>query len=98
MIYGIGAEIYTNMKRYDGMTSRERILSELMSGNDKGYSHMMVVCDTFSYDDYFVFVKEDEDIRKEERKYNKNMQKVMEIYSYSLPLLNQMKEFRAFHR
>jgi len=32
-----------------------------------------------------------------EREYNRNMQQVMEVYSYNHNLESQLKEHRAFH-
>ena len=59
---------------------------------------MIVVCDTFSYDDYPVYVEPTEDVRKKAAKFNgPNMQRVMEVYSLSMDMETQMLETRAFH-
>lgn len=48
----------------------------------KGTHHMVVVCDTFDYEDYPVYVGEGEDTREVADNFNgKNMQQVMEVYS-----------------
>lgn len=48
----------------------------------EGTHHMLVVCDTFDYEDYPVYVKEGEDTTKVAAKYNgQNMQRLMEVYS-----------------
>ena len=61
-------------------------------------THMLVVCDTFDWEDYPVYVTKDEDVRKKYDEYNgPNMQKVMEVYSYSHNLEDQLNEGRAFH-
>ena len=74
------------------------ILGWLNSGKNSENTHMIVVCDDFDYEDYPVYVGKNEDVREIYNKYNgKNMQRVMEVYSYSLPLDEQMKERRAFH-
>lgn len=74
-----------------------------------GATHMIVVCDTFDWEDYPVYVMPDENAKAKAFEYgdtddrglptkeNENMQKVMEVYSLSLPLLNQLNEYRAFH-
>ena len=70
----------------------------LNSGKDSKNTHMIVVCDNFDYEDYPVYVTADQDVREVYSEYNgKNMQRVMEVYSYSLPLLEQLNERRAFH-
>jgi len=46
----------------------------------KGATHIVSVCDTFDYDDYPVFVMEDEDVEQIRDRYNrKNMQRVNEV-------------------
>lgn len=48
----------------------------------EGTHHMLVVCDTFDYDDYPVYVKGDEDVHKAAAKNDgQNMQRLMEVYS-----------------
>ena len=79
--------------------SKEEIKRLLMNGNTKEYSHMIVFCDTFDYEDFIVYVKYDEDVEqiiKEKRKLG-NMIKVMEIYNYNLDLEMQLNEYRANH-
>ena len=66
--------------------------------NDKDITHMLVVCDTFSYEDYPVYVSRSENLREEFQKYNgQNMQKVMEVYSYNKGLEAQLNENRTFN-
>ena len=79
--------------------SKEEIKRLLMNGNTKEYSHMIVFCDTFDYEDFIVYVKYDEDVEqiiKEKRKLG-NMIKVMEVYNYNLDLEMQLNEYRANH-
>lgn len=59
-------------------------------------THMLVVCDTFDYSDYPVYVDKDVD-SVIEKYHGKNMQKVMEVYAYSRPIDSQLDEFRAWH-
>ena len=78
-------------------------------GKSMGATHLIVVCDTFDYEDYPVFVMPNEDVRKKAFEYgndngggkptivNNNMQRVMEVYSLSLPMDEQYAERRAFH-
>lgn len=90
-------------------TTEEDIKGWFMEGKEKGATHIIVVCDTFSYEDYPIFVMPDEDVRKKSFEYgrdngnglpsleNDKMSKVMEVYSLSLPMEDQLKEFRAWH-
>lgn len=59
---------------------------------------MIVVCDTYDHDDYPVFVKPDENVKDKFNEYNqKDMQRVMEVYSLKKDKESQMNEHRAFH-
>lgn len=53
------------------------------TGKKKGASYLIVVCDTFSYEDYPVYVKPEEDLEKLKSKYSQNMQRIMEIIDLS---------------
>ena len=66
---------------------------------DENLTHMIVVCDTFDYEDYPVYVSKDEDVRLQAGKYAEggNMQKLMEVYSRNYTFEEQMAEGRAFH-
>ena len=86
--------------RGDNMAaSYDYIKGCLKNGEGKGYSHMLMVCDTFDYEDYPVFVSEGEDVNAYISKYQdyQKMSKVMEVYSYALDLDAQLKERRAWH-
>lgn len=45
----------------------------------EGATHMITVCDTFSYEDYIVFAFGEEDLAEKRIKYNKNMQRMGEV-------------------
>jgi hypothetical protein len=66
------------------------------SGVIKKHDRMIIVCDTYNNEDYFVFL-EDDDFWDEIPKYLSNMQKVMEVYDLKMSKEFQMAEFRAFH-
>lgn len=52
-------------------------------GKAKKATHMIVVCDTFDYEDYPTYVKEGENVLEKVAFYRKQeMSKVMEVYSY----------------
>lgn len=58
------------------------------------HTHMLVVCDTFSWDDYPVFSTNP---TKDRVYYSQNMQRVMEIYDLNKDLGIQFQEERAIH-
>lgn len=79
-------------------TSRETISRWFDAGKDADFTHMIVVCDTYDYEDYPVYVDRDEDVRDKFREFNGvNMQRVMEVYSFKVDKDIQMSETRAFH-
>lgn len=61
-------------------------------------THMIVVTDTYDYDDYPIFVPSGENVRAKVDHYNSQpMQSVIEVYDLSLPKDEQMAEDRAMH-
>jgi len=79
------------------MTTRADIERWLKAGKSSRATHMIVVCDTFSYEDYPVYVMPGENVKEKESEYNeKNMQRVMKIYSFSKDLKKQLKKNRNF--
>lgn len=62
------------------------------------FSHMLVVCDSFDYEDYPVHVLRTEDVHEVIKKYNgENMQRIMEIYNYDMDLDKQLSEHRVWN-
>lgn len=79
-------------------TSAEVLAQWFDHGVADGATHMIVVCDTYDWDDYPVYVTPTEDAREKAQTYNdKEMQQVMEVYDLALPKADQMAEFRAFN-
>lgn len=79
-------------------TTKEDIGTWFDEGVQQGATHMIVVCDTFDYEDYPVYVKPGEDVREKYEQYNgKNMQRVMEVYSLKKSKESQLDERRVFH-
>jgi hypothetical protein len=78
-------------------TTKEDIKEWIKRGQEQGATHMIVVCDTFDWDDYPVYVMPGEDARKKFESYNgANMQKVMEVYNLSKDVNKQMNQHRSF--
>lgn len=79
-------------------TTKEDIRRWFEAGKKMGATHLIVVCDTFDWEDYPVYVDKTEDVRRMFEKYNgKNMQKVMEVYSFHRDIKSQLNEHRSFH-
>jgi|HubBroStandDraft_1064217.scaffolds.fasta_scaffold49483_4 hypothetical protein len=58
-----------------------------------GATHMIVVCDTYDYEDYPVYVSAEENVHKKSAAYSLragNMQKVMEVYKLSMDMEDQL--------
>lgn len=81
----------------------------LQEGKAQHATHVIIVCDTWDWEDYPVLVSPNENARIKAGQYgisgasglptlaNSKMQKVMEVYSLSHDLDSQLNEFRAFH-
>lgn len=77
---------------------RSEIEEWLHSGDAAGATHMIVVCDTFNYEDYPVYVQPDKDVFKEIARFDEvNMQRVVEVYNLSQDIGAQLNEVRAWH-
>lgn len=58
--------------------------------------YMFVVCDTFDYEDYPVYVSKEEFKENYERYNNRDMQKIMEIYDLHKDIDEQLNSNRAW--
>jgi hypothetical protein len=66
-------------------------------GLNQGSDFMIIVCDTFDYEDYPVYASK-ADYKAAHSSHNgKNMGRVMEVYDLSMDKDTQMDEHRAFH-
>lgn len=82
------------------MTSRSEIRDWLGSAEEmsKSFSHMIVVCDSFDYEDYPVHVNRDENVQDVIDNYSsKPMQQIMEVYSYDLNIFDQLGSDRVWN-
>ncbi len=80
-------------------TTKENIRQWLEEGKEKLATHMIVVLDTFDYEDYPVYVTQSDNLEKEIAKHSNSneMSRVIEVYSYKLPLEPQINEHRAWY-
>lgn len=80
------------------MTTRDDIKNWLNDGKRQGASHMLVVCDTFDYEDYPVYVKPENNLAEVcNRIHNVDTERIMEVYDLSMNLDKQLAEHRAWH-
>ena len=78
--------------------SKEQIGKGIERGIENGATHMIVVYDRWDYEDYPVYVYDDQSVENEVAMRNeKDMLKVMEVYNLSMDIVSQMKEYRAWH-
>lgn len=79
-------------------TSKKTIHEWIERGKKENATHLIIVCDTYDFDDYPVFVQNGEDPREIESKYsNKNMQRVMEVYNLNKDIDTQLNSHRSFN-
>lgn len=79
-------------------TTQQDIRSWLERGKDKGATHVLVVCDTFDWSDYPVFVMPGQDARKLADENNgPNMTKLMEVYNLGKDWDEQLGQMRSFN-
>ena len=79
------------------MTTRSEISEWFDRGKVSGEGYMIVVCDTFDYDDYPVYASEETFEEKYASYRNASMQSIMEVYDLKLDKEMQLNEFRSFH-
>lgn len=77
--------------------SRQDISEWFDRGVAEGATHMLVVCDTYDWEDYPVYVRKEENAREKGKLYSVDMQSVMECYNLSLPKQEQMAQHRCFN-
>ena len=79
-------------------TTQQEIRQWLERGKAKGASHMLVVCDTFDWSDYPVFVMPHENARDRADENNgPNMTKLMEVYKIGDDWDEQLGQYRCFN-
>lgn len=79
-------------------TSREMLSDWFDEGIKNSQKYMIVVCDTYDYEDYPVYADSDSEYEEKQKKYTiNNMQTIMEVYDLSLRKTAQLNEVRAFN-
>ena len=79
-------------------TTQAEIRGWLNEGQRKRATHVIVATDTFSHEDYPVYVMPGEDVAQRAEEHDgPNMQRVVEVYDLSMDLEMQLREERAYH-
>ncbi len=83
----------TSKEEIEGWVKRPSTSGQKDDG--RKVTHVMIVCDSYDYTDYPVYVHEDEDIKERIAEHSMNMQRVVEVYKMSMDIDKQLREFRA---
>jgi hypothetical protein len=75
-------------------TSVDTLRNWFNTGLQQGATHMVIMCDTFDYEDYPVYVSRGENPRDVQ---TPSMGRIMECYSMAIPFAQQASEYRANH-
>lgn len=76
-------------------TTREQIGEWFDRGVSQGASYMLVICDSFDWNDYPVFAKTDDECLAKNKDPG-SMQRVMEVYDLRQDKAEQLAERRVF--
>jgi hypothetical protein len=78
-------------------TSKKQISEWVDKGCVDGYNFMIIVCDSFDYEDFPVYTTWDR-FHKDHAEHNsKSMQKIMEIYDLNMDKKEQLNANRVFN-
>ncbi len=80
--------------------SKAEIAKAVLWGMGKGYSHVIIWCDTWDYTDYpqYVHINDDiDEVINDKSRYG-NMDRIMEIYNYNISILDQLNERVAYNK
>ena len=78
-------------------TTQADIRGWLERGKEMGATHMIVVCDTYDWEDLPRYVMPNENVRDVHTEVSTPGNRVMEVYSLRLDWDFQLNEHRAFH-
>lgn len=78
--------------------SKNQIREWVERGAKTGATHVIIVYDSWDYEDYPVYVDKNQLVHEEVSKRNgRNMLSVMEVYNLSMDIEKQLNEHRAWH-
>lgn len=77
-------------------TTINRLKDWFLVGQEKEASHMIIVCNTFDWEDFPVYVMKNQNARDIYRKYSVDTErKVMEVYNINKDIESQLSKHRA---
>ncbi len=81
------------------MTTTKALIREWLDGGlARGATHMIIVCDGFSHDDYPVCVMPGEKVAKVVNEYRlKSMQRIVGVCDLTMDIESQLKEQRTLN-
>lgn len=79
------------------MTTRQQISEWFDIGKDSNNEYMIIVCDTFDYEDYPVFANQPHFDRIYSNHNNVNLQRIMEVYNLKMDKETQLNETLTFN-
>ena len=81
------------------MAARKQQIREWVErGVKTGATHVIIVYDSWDYEDYPVYVEKGQSVQNEiDRRNGRNMLSVMEVYNLSMDIEAQLNEYRAWH-
>lgn len=77
--------------------TKEEISNYFDQGVKNKYDYLFIVCDTFDYEDFPVYVKKDDYQKEFDRIRNAEMTSITEVYDLSKDKQKQLNEYRAFN-
>jgi hypothetical protein len=77
-------------------TTREDIQGWFERGVREQHEYLLVVTDTYDWEDYPVYVARAEQVTGQLAEYSLNMQRVTEVYDLRAPMVEQLNEHRAW--
>lgn len=78
--------------------TRSDIETWFQYGVDTGKTHMIVICDTFDWEDFPVYVSPGEDAQAKAASFiGQEFERLMEVYNLSLPMADQVNKRRVFN-
>lgn len=80
------------------ITTKDQIHNWLKRGKDLGASHMLVVCDTWDWEDYPVYVMPENNLPEVANRINRTLvERIMECYDLSMNFDKQLNQHRAWN-
>lgn len=81
------------------MAATKQDIRQWLKQAPKGATHMAVVCDTYDWDDYPVYVMKGQDVQEKIASYARgdNMQRLMEVYNLAMDHEKQLAANRVMN-